>query len=534
MEKEQKQYDNQNQKEGRIIKTSNAVLLGGFASSLTHLQDQVITLAMANAQLSHNRQRVVLYPSTFQEYGFSVSNLGKVFKTIRNNKNRINRAHYIYDEKTKTDKIFWIFDNIEYHRETGALEILFTESFSEHFNEIKAGIPFSKISLPVHMGFQTHYGKKLFEILSTKAYLLKNQKKVELIQNIYDFKFAIGCINKGFENQIDEMVEQYGDSFTGKDFFRKYPEAEKCKTVSNFRKVVMKVAQEDFNQQIEQGLPLFDFTYNLIRKGRGGTVTDIHFEIFYREGTTPLYDLEKMSYEKSNREDVTITSDDIEVVTTKAMPDDALVVAVMRIFQKGEPVRYSDIYGLLAESNNSVEKIRTVYEYALQKKDVNNLIGYMRRLLRDGINEIPSDCRFETADETITFRQRCKEEMVRYQEHSSYRQMTLENLKEEIISDCTYGDIIAEMPKYANFEVEVQKDSIVEIALAVEIGDYLLTHFLGDEYVNALGMFKASTILPRTDYDIKSFVWKTLFSWKYKDDLDDFLSALVDSIYALD
>lgn len=533
MEKEQKKDNNQNHKE-RITKTSNAVLLGGVACNLSHLEDEVITLGMADAQLSRNHQRVVLYPAVFEQYGFSVPNLGRVFKSIRNKKNKINRAHYIYDAKTKTDKIIWMFDNIEYHRETGALEILFTESFSEHFNEIKAGIPFSKISLPVHMGFQTHYGKKLFEILSTEAYQLQKYQEVEIVKNLYDLKFALGCIKKGFDTQIDDMIEQYGDSFTGQDFFREYPEAEMFKDIDNFKRVVLNKAKSDFNQQIEQHRPLFDFTYRLDRNGRGGATTGIIFTIFYREGTTPLHELEKQIHSKSGSDSVAVTEDGVEVVTTKATPDESLVADVMKIFRKGEPARFTDIYGLLEESNNNIEKIREVYEYALKKENIDNLIGYMRRLLRDGISEIPSDSRFKTADETIAFRQRCKEAMERYRECSTYKQVTLEELKEAIVYDCTCGDIIAEMPKYANLAVEVRKDDIVELALAVEIGDYLLTHFLGDEYVNALGMFKASTILPRTDYDIKSFIWKTLFSWKYKDDSDDFLASLVDSIYALD
>lgn len=531
MGKEQKKDNNQNHKE-RITKTSNAVLLGGVACNLSHLEDEVITLGMADARLSRNHQHVVLYPAVFEQYGFSVPNLGRVFKSIRNKKNKINRAHYIYDAKTKTDKIIWMFDNIEYHRETGALEILFTESFSEHFNEIKAGIPFSKISLPVHMGFNTHFGKKLFEILSTEAYQLQKYKEVEITKNLYDLKFALGCIKKGFDTQIDDMIEQYGDAFTGQDFFREYPEAEMYKDIDNFKRVVLNKAKSDFNQQIEKNRPLFDFSYRLDRNGRGGATTGIVFTIFYREGTTPLHELEKQMYSKSGS--VTVTSDNIEVITAKVTPDESLVADVMKIFRKGEPVRFEDVYGLLEESNNDVEKIREVYEYSLQKKDIDNIIGYMRRLMRDRISEIPSDCRFETTDATQAFRQRCQEVLANYQEGSTCQKVTLQELKDEIMYDCKFGDIIAEMPKYANIVVEVQKNNIVELTLAVEIGDYLLTYFLGDEYMNALGMFKASTILPRTGYDIKSFVWKTLFSWKYKDDLDDFLSALVDSIYAID
>lgn len=547
-----KQYDNDKEsgfKKHRITKTSNAALLGGTACDLSHLENEVITLAMAEAQISGNRQRVTLYPSSFEKYGFSVPNLGQVFQRIKAKKNRINHAHYIYDELTNTDKIIWMFDKIEYHKNSGALEIVFTESFSEHFNLIKPGLSFTKLSLPVHMGFETTYGKRLYEILAPEEYKLRKimesnfsaPVEVEIYKNLYDLKFQLGCIKKGYHHEMDDMVEQYKDSFSGRDFFRQYPESEMYVRISGFKERVLNVAIKDFDRQIKLGRPLFDFTYRFEKSGRGGGVTGIFFKIFYREGTTPLFQLEKQMYGDHlydiDNKTCEISEDGVEVVKEDVKVDDSKVIEVMKMFQKGEEneVSIASVYGLLQDAGNDVSKIRMAYDKACTKKNIDNLIGYMRTLIREGEDPIPSDCRFDTVEDTKKFRERSNLMFRQLQcEKSNLPSFSLEELRDELIRDCESGDVIREMPKYATMRVAVRGDHIEDLALVVEIGDYLLSHFLGEEYENAAGMYKAGTLLPRTGYDIKKFIWKTLYSWKYRDSMDDFLETLVDYIYELD
>lgn len=322
--------------------------------------------------------------------GMDKKNISRTFRQMENDPS-INKT-IIIPKKNGGFEMIGMIDSLEYNPVEGKVKVRFTQAFGKHINDIPEA--YTKNSLVRLFLFKKISSYRIYELLSTKEYLLKENPKVYITFDLQELKRMIGLSKDGLEEYYEEtLTKKLKRPPTAAELYEAYPEVEPYSTYKDFRRNVLEVAQKEFIKLADEGEEMFTFDFEPI-KGARGKVYQIKFTIY-----PPA-----LSYERTGGTDeYVITGDGKDQVEVLGRPrkhtgivDPVVTEAVREIFTHGEPLTDQNIHDLYSEAGGDIERIRKAYALMRTQEGIGNTIGWMRKAIRDNYeSSFPSDRHFD-------------------------------------------------------------------------------------------------------------------------------------------
>lgn len=338
-------------------------------NSNTLVENKILAYAEAVAKPRGSRMIAEFRIADLKGYqGISAPVLYRKAKEMR--EVAIKKSYTISNTKEDDPNSFISFNLVDtYKYEDGIVTVLFTEGATNYvFNTNET---FTTEEVKQLFKFKKNSTYRLYELLSTKRYLLNNcystKKKFELA----DLKMQMGLL-KFSEDEKDSLKKKLKHVPSAKELLEAYPEREPYHNWSSFAKKVLLPATKELSLQQS----VFNVDFEPIRSRRGGRVYGVIFTIYRDDCVVSESDL-----------DTTNSGNFIEASNSNS-PE--LQLKVMQLM-KDEPITLKDVNSLLAASKNDISKIESAYNQAKQQEAINNLIAWMIAAIKHEYTEpIPS------------------------------------------------------------------------------------------------------------------------------------------------
>lgn len=256
----------------------------------------------------------------------------------------------------------------------GIFEVKLNKSSKDFLYNLKSG--FSNVNLALLMTFKSNYSFRLFDLLNVYKYLIdeKNTPYEIPAMNVSELRFKLNTIDTE-QKQVKNLLSKFGSKKTP-DWDMALEECTRMKvpvkypTWASFRKDLLDPSIKEINKTTAESDSGLFVSYDTIRHGRGGKVTQIIFTIQRNVGQTELiYPKEETS---GSSEPTFWTDSEIEQV-----------LAIM----SNTKLKRIEVVRLLNLAGGNVEEIRRVYEISKSQGRIRNLMGWMTEALRNHYDE---------------------------------------------------------------------------------------------------------------------------------------------------
>jgi len=285
------------------------------------LQEQKIILTLASM--------VQLQDTEFKEYEFKIKDFmellgiqdkSKYIEVPKITKDLMKKVFEIREDK-KIIQLAWLSSAI-YETGKGTVILKFDSNLKPYMLELKE--LYTSYKLGNVLSLKSKYSIRLYEILRSNLY----KKCIEI--DIKELRSMVGAKEKAYT------------------------------IYNNFKTRILIQSKKELKNKTDI---YFDFTE--IKTGR--KVTSIKFYI---------------TSNAKARDEITIGSASSEVAATKESFSSVDIKKIQAIFTKHKITKLEASY-ILKDSNEDLDLIKQCYEYLLTKNKVDNVIGYMRKLVKD-------------------------------------------------------------------------------------------------------------------------------------------------------
>lgn len=212
-------------------------------------------------------------------------------------------------------------------------------------------INFTTLNLKLMVSFKNVYSFRLYEILKSKAYYPKGQKRSE---NVFEIRYGLSELKfeLGVANANDEKIKALMGNTYNPNFDEAYEKSDEkiYTTWYEFRRKVLDVAVQEINKS---KLSDMHISYDIIKGGVGGKVQSVTFTV------TLIDNKEKQK----------------EVSVPKMSPDDVLD-AIMDMFDIR--LKIKDVKAIAEAAEYDLEKVKKAYEVMNKSSsDVDNVVGFI-------------------------------------------------------------------------------------------------------------------------------------------------------------
>ena len=330
---------------------SNILIGAKYSSSL--LENKLIALSLANVDN--------FYPD---ESGALVSMIS--VSTIKKLMNK--KGNSLYDQideaaQNMQHRVFGIRDPennrfdymaliIRARLENGKFYLYFSPFAKDYILDLKN--KFTKLSLPTMISFKSVYTFRLYELLKSKYY-----KERTINYSVAELKLEMGIVNADLEAVRKELKGKNTPDF--EKAVEVSPE-KKLESWREFKRVALDVAVSEINQSELTDI-LVD--YRPVRKGRGGKITDLVFEV------TPKNDIGDVSIMKQEEVSVSDEGEDKDILLLQ------IAEILTTTFSLKETKAIAEAAGY------DVSKVKTAYDIlTAQKNKIENPVGFMMAAIK--------------------------------------------------------------------------------------------------------------------------------------------------------
>lgn len=350
------------------LKRSNVLIKSRYRGTL--LESKLLALSMYRIQRARQSNTCSDTPSRqTRQCRFTTSELKALLyldegnsyvysrlKTVASN--LIDHKFFIEDVERQRWAYYALLEAAEY--ENGVMTLTLSESAWKHLTKLQSN--WTGMAMPILLGFgvNTEKGKagrqnftyRIYEILRTHLFRCTSARETFRIKYyLADLKITLGVISPDDPGVRDAILKNPGDMELALDKYASKKGNSSYSRWSDFERRILRVAQEEC-----KSTDLL-FTYQPVRTGRGGRVTEIIFTIM----RNPDYKLEK---------------------DTNIAPDVTLVEQVSEMLDGR--LRTKTVMRLLSVAGNDLEKIRRAIVVAeAQKEPIKNLAGFLIRAIQE-------------------------------------------------------------------------------------------------------------------------------------------------------
>lgn len=231
---------------------------------------------------------------------------------------------------------------------------------------------FTILDLPLILKFKNKYTLKLHEMLYSCCYTKKKFGNAKLMPQKSDgrhFKVEIGISELKFTlGVVDSSTKQVKKILNGQahpdyDKAIKYSAEKSYDNWTDFRRRIIDVAINEINETPECGMHV---SFEPIKSGKGGKVYGI---AFYVE-LTGIKEKPKIESKKE--------------VSSALSEDEMFEIHIQVKSLIKEKISIKEIKSICEAAGYDIEKIRTAYDVAESTKQIENLVGFMIKAIKEG------------------------------------------------------------------------------------------------------------------------------------------------------
>lgn len=352
------------QKNELLVRKSNVLISSKYTSSL--LENKILSFGLSRIYVESERAKsVITAPELRKIFGLDDDeNLYKKLKQI----GKTMRGHTIVLEDGKDFKVTGIVDNVEY--KNGEMVIVYNDDMKPHIMGLQNNYTTMELSLLSEITHNCTY--RIYELFKSVEYKIDPgdyESYVSMTYGLSEFRCMIGLVDMD-----DEKVKAAIAKGASWDdiYYNVAAGSSKYKKWYEFRRNILDTAQKEFENQLD-----IRFEYEPERRGRGGEVTRVTFKI-YRN--IPIMNneeniAEKVKYiRKKNESYVQMSLFEVSSVLNPYIGVNGLTPDDLELFLK--------------DAEGDANKVKEAIDYTNARPAmVKNYVGYIRKLIRQGIEE---------------------------------------------------------------------------------------------------------------------------------------------------
>ena len=366
MENQDKEKKNQRQE---MVSRSNVLIESKSSTSL--FERKLLNIAIAKAVIEDGELIARVTTKDVKNYLHISGN--SIYTRLRDaSKETLGHVVSIEDEGKENFIMFNVVNKCEYR--DGVFTTRFTKEMKPHIYNLKKD--YTRMSLDVLCSFKSLFTTRIYEILRTQYYRFEKEASDEIIvprppkapYSLSELKFTLNVVDANASKTVKRLVEQ-----------GRFDEAiEEIKDASfedwrNFRRKVLEVAKKELE---ESNYSEICFDYEPVKSGKGGKVTGIRFKVRKNLNCTHHSDLWRIRGDEM----LEIIPDVLEAKQPGIQ--EGLILEVADIFGN-EPITIQDIKTLILAADQDVESIKKAFAMAKQQTYINNLVGWMKKCLKE-------------------------------------------------------------------------------------------------------------------------------------------------------
>ena len=359
----------------QVVRKSNYLIMGKFAASA--YEDKIFALATSRLQLNEKDGTLsaTLYTPELKDL-FGVSSDSHFYTKLRETAS-VMPGHVIgiEDEHGKDFSFFSMVTNAEYMN--GKFTVTFNKMMTPHLYDLKSN--YTSYLISNIKGLKYSYSYRIFEILQREEYKLKTVDVVKKDYDLNELKFMIGVLSFDQDDKLRKMKQQ-GATWSQMAEKAKYKRFERW---DSFQSRVLKKAQKELAECTD-----ICFDYEVVKVGRGARVCRIIFYVRKNDGVHGHGRMEKI-----------VRSEPVFPGQTSFDQEPYALPAKIAMLVGHKGLTEKNLEAIYTEAGADQEKVIRAVEYADGKTGIDNYVGYIRSLVREGGMEapVPADVRIEDA-----------------------------------------------------------------------------------------------------------------------------------------
>lgn len=339
------------------VARSNTLLKAKYKTSL--FEKKLIALAISKVRLDVNGNLVsTLSAHEIRQY-LNIKGGGIYDQLRRAARATLGHTVILEDAENKRFDMFNVVTRCKY--ENGVFETSFNTTMKEHLVGLTQKYTTHRVSTLCN--FHSNYSMRLYEILSTHAWVLQHKKEFTISYALGEIRAELGT----FDSSSKEVMNAVKKGIDWNVIAEEIAPDRMFESWRNFRQRVLEPAQEEINNS---ELSEFHVEFKPIAQGRANKTVGIKF--FITSNIAFKYKGRKINgttKEKSNISEEEF--DDIDIRAASEVKE-----------MLGEYVSNHEALSLLREAKGDVSLVEKAFQYAKQKKELDNMVGFMIMAIR--------------------------------------------------------------------------------------------------------------------------------------------------------
>lgn len=344
------------------FKKSNFLISAKYKSTL--MENKLLTLGLANVKKDSNGNLISEMPAGYIRSMIQPEKKnGSFYDQLFETSIRMTSRQFIIQDENGFD-IFHLTPRAKYEKQVGVFRIYWEKELEQYIHEVQKN--YTTLSLETFMRFSSVYSYRLYELVKSKMYVPKYADRSTVVDGFYKYtmslaelKLSMGVVDASEDKVQKILVSRISGS--DKPDYEKAVDAAKEKTYERWQKFkvsVLEVAIKEINEKTD-----ISISYDTVRSGKGGKVTNVIFEIQKKSIQTSMKERDLSAEEK-----------------------DVVLDEILDLIE--EKITIKDCKAIAEAADYDMDKIQKVYQIAKNspsKKE--NLVGYLISGIKNNYEE---------------------------------------------------------------------------------------------------------------------------------------------------
>lgn len=339
---------------------SNFLISAKYRSTL--LENKLLMLGLANIKKNDQGELVTeMRASYLRQMIQDGKKNGSFYDQLYDTSLRMTSRQFVIQDENGFD-IFHLTPRAKYEKGNGIFTIYWEKGLEQYLYMVKKN--YTNLSIGTFMKFKSVFSFRLYEILKSKMYVPKYYDKDVAVNDFFKIEMSIAELKLDM-GAVDASEPNVQRILTPKNYYGEQPDYEKAVSIAKsknyegwhqFKTCCLDKGIAEINEKTD-----IDVSYDTIRSGRGGKVTDV---IFYVSKT----DTPKKQKELSEDEKMDFYYSVADIID--------------------ERLKLKDLSAIAEASGYDMKKIKRAYEYAKSSPtDKDNLVGYLIAAIKGGYGD---------------------------------------------------------------------------------------------------------------------------------------------------
>lgn len=342
------------------FKKSNFLISAKYKSTL--LENKLLMLGLVNIKKTEDGNLVSeMKASYLREIMQKGKKNGSFYDQLYETSLHMASRMFVIQDENGFD-IFHLTPRAKYVKGTGLFTIYWEKELEKYLYHVQKN--FTSLSVHIFMSFESVFTFRLYEIIRSKMYVPEYASKNKRVEDV-NYSIPMGLaelkLDMGAVDSSEAKVQQIlipKKKNGGNPDYEKAVSVAKSKTYERwqqFKEQCLEKAIREINEKTD-----IHVTYDTIKSGRGGKVTEIVFYASMKDKNEVFVEPQKLT----------------EVDKADILDQIADII--------DEPLKIKDFAKIAEASDYNIDKVKKAYEVLkASPTDVGNVVGFMITAIRD-------------------------------------------------------------------------------------------------------------------------------------------------------